>query len=192
MNLLGRRLDDWKRESWLDRSQRPEERLIRFDRWVRKQLSERLDWAWAGDTKDRRVEQCRIYLERMVLALWRRGWFLDGEALATHIIMAISTLGAQQRADKVRDFWPYFQAVVDRYVGVNSEEIRDQALRAGSHVSQAMALIGKALGPTLPELMAQRTGEVAQAKAETLREKQARLKRLQAEKKGSADQPQLF
>lgn len=178
--------------AWIDGKLRPEARLLKFDVWVRRQLEERLDWSWAGSQKSRRIEQCRIYLERIVLGLWRRGWMLDGAALAEHLVKAIEAVGAQQRAGKVQSFWPYFQAAVDRYVGSNAEELKEQALRAGSHVAQAMAVIASLRAPTLPELAAQRAGEVSGAKEESLRARQSKERRLQAHNRAVADQPRLF
>jgi hypothetical protein len=156
----------------------PEERLLRFDAWVRAELASRLDWSWAGVHKEKRIEQCRVYLERMVIALWRRGWMLDGRRLAARIEAMLDAFGTYQRAGKVADFWPYFRATVDRYVGQNAEEIQREALAAGSHVSQALAAVlahRPSQGPSLPELVAQRAGEVAEAKEQTLRQRQARL-----------------
>lgn len=197
MNVLQRVLDE--REQRVEGTELPpEERLQRFDAWVTGQLAARLDWGWAGAHKQRRIEQCRVYLERMVIALWRRGWMLDGKRLAARIEAMLDAVGGYQRAGKVDDFWPYFRAAVDRYVGQNAEEIQRDALAAGAHVSQALAAIlahQPSRGPSLPELVAQRAGEVAAAKAETLRERQARLRaRKRAERdacKANARQPQL-
>lgn len=166
----------------------PAERLIKFDSWVRGELARRIDWAWAGAQRERRIEQCRLCLEKLVLDLWRRGWLLDGKKLARHIEAVLDSVARQQKAGKVADFWAYFQASVTRYVGVNAEELREEAMRAGTHVSQLLNVLGvraAATGPALPELIAQRAVEVAQAKVETLREKIAK-----ARKRPSADDGQ--
>ena len=190
MNILQQALDDrtdpvalkQRREDaaksadvWQLRKERPEVRLLAFDRWVRLELETRLDWAWAGAQRERRIEQCRIQLERIVLDLWRRGWMLDGKALAARIVGVLDTIGAYQRAGKVADFWPYFVASVNRYVGANAEEIQDQARSIGAQMGGLMALLKKPTeGPTLPELAAQRADEITKAKEETLRTKLAR------------------
>jgi hypothetical protein len=178
---------------WAHAEQPPESRLLKFDAWARSQLAARIDWAWAGPHKERRIEQARVYLERMVLDLWRRGWMLDGRRLAARITTMLDVVGSYQRAGKVRDFWPYFRATVDRYVGLNSEELQAEALRAGAAVGQALNAIlkhaGAVRGPSLPELVAQRAQEVAEAKAESLRERQARVR---ARRKADAQQQHLL
>ena len=177
--------DDAAVIAWLNQGAAPEERLLKFDAWSRKILADKLDWTWAGEAKGKRIEQCRIYLERIVLELWRRGWMLDGRRLAAHIERAIDAIAAQQKAGKIAAFWPYFQASIERYVGSNAEEIREEAMRAGSHISQALTAVGihrRATGTSIPELIAQRTEEISTAKAETLRSKLSRARqRAQAE-----------
>lgn len=158
----------------------PAERLIKFDAWVRGELARRIDWTWAGAQRERRIEQCRLCLEKLVLDLWRRGWMLDGKKLARHIEAVLDAVARQQKAGKVQDFWAYFQASVNRYVGANAEELREEAMRAGTHVSQLLNVLGvraAPTGPALPELIAQRAGEVAQAKEQTLREKIAKARK---------------
>ena len=200
MNILSEYLDSreeversrWA-SGWTETSLPAAERLLRFDTWVTGRLEAHLDWTWAGEAKAKRIEQCRVYLERIVLDLWRRGWLLDGRALARHLQLVLVAIGQQQKAGKVQSFWPYFQAAVNRYVGVNSEEIRDEAMKAGSHISQALALLGRTKAPTLPELAAQRVGEIQHAKEQkSVRSEMSKARRLQAQKKAIADQPQLF
>ena len=182
---------------WQDRRQAAEQRLPAFDTWLRRELAARIDWTWAGDqpAQLRRIEQARIYLERLVLNLWRRGWMLDGRELAAHLTGCLDSIGRYQKAGKIESFWPYFTATVDRYVGQNAETLRDQSLRVGTHIAQLTNLLAKAApaaGPTLPELLATRADEVTTAKAETLRTKLARQRAEQAARKADAQQPQLF
>lgn len=192
--------DDRQREEklqqiWGTASNDPARRLLMFDAWIRRQLSARLDWTWANGQEVRRIEQCRLYLERLVLELWRRGWMLDGQRLAAHLIGVLDRIGKYQRAGKVAEFWPYFRATVDRYVGANAEEIQAEAMSAGAHIGQVLGALGvrrTASGQPLPELLARRRGEIADAKEETLRLKQSRLRRLQARGKAAAEQQQLF
>jgi|GEM_PF-1112400 len=183
-------------EAWqLGSGKTPEARLLAFDRWVRIELAERLEWAWAGAHKERRIEQCRIKLESVVLDLWRRGWMIDGHRLAARITELLNAAGKYQRAGKVADFWAYFGVACDRYVGANAEEIRDESMRAGAHVSQLLGALGIQAGakaPALPELIAQRADEIVKAKAETLREKLSRARARQAACKADAQQPQLW
>lgn len=181
--------------AWLNGGTAPEARLLAFDRWVNGQLAVRLDWAWAGEAKEKRIEQCRVYLERLVLDLWKRGWMLDGKRLAKHIEKVLDAIGTYQRAGKIANFWAYYQASVDRYVGGNAEDIRDEAMHVGAHVGQVLRAIGverSAAGAPLPALVAQRAAEIATAKEETLRTKQARLRAQDAKQRAAAAQPTLF
>lgn len=174
--------------AWLWGDRTPEHRLAAFDRWVRLELEARLDWTWAGAAKSKRIEQCRLELERLMKDLAARGWLLDGRRLAGLITDALDDVAGAQRKGQVRDFWPYFRACVGRYVGANAEEIREDAMSLGTHVGQvfeALARDAKRKGPTLPELVAQRAGE-------TLRERLARQRRREALKKAEAAQRQLF
>ncbi len=193
MNVFSQLLDERDQaHDWQHAEQPPAARLLKFDAWSRKQLATRLDWTWAGSQREKRIEQARVYLEQLVLGLWRRGWFLDGRRLADRITGMLDTVASYQKTGKVREFWPYYKATVDRYVGLNSEELQAEAMRAGASIGQAMAAILKAsnrTAPTLPELMAQRAQEVAQAKEETLRAQQARLR---AQSRQDAGQPQLL
>lgn len=162
-------------------------RLEKFDRWLRNELATRIDWTWAGVHRDRRIEQCRLHMERLVLELWRRGWMLDGKRLSAHLIKCLDAVAAYQKKGGIDDFWAYFKSSVNRYVGANAEELNTEAMRAGAHVNQLLAAFGvKAAptGPTIPELLAQRTDEVAKAK--TIREEQQAARR--ARKAAATDQ----
>lgn len=207
MDVLGQHLDERRRATaqggnvsadlvrWLNRDEAPEVRLLRFDAWLRAELASRLDWAWAGAQRERRIEQCRIYLERLVLDLWRRGWMLDGRALATRLQGVLDRVASYQKAGRVGEFWPYFRATVDRYVGQNAEELQAEAMGMGAHVGQLLSAIkanSRPVAAALPELLAQRREEIDRAKAETLREKQARQRARDAACRADADQPRLF
>lgn len=181
--------------AWISRQTPAEVRLLKFDSWLRGKLAERLDWTWAGDLKARRIEQARLYLERMVLDLWKRGWMLDGRHLAGRILTLLDAVAEYQKAGKIRSFWPYFCATVDRYVGLNSEELQADAMRVGSTVEQLLGPLGikrHSQAPTLPELVAARADEVTKAKGETLRSKQARERARLAACKAKAAEAQLF
>jgi hypothetical protein len=182
-------------DDWMVTGSAPEERLLKFDAWARRQLSTRLQWPTDARKKARQIEQCRVRLERLVIELWRRGWCLDGQRLAKHILAAIDDIGAAQRAGRVKDFWPFYCRVIDSYVGINAEEIQTEARSLSGARS-----VGDILGPlvqrlqaaTLPDLIAQRRQEITQAKKDTLRSKIARHRALQAVSNADAQQPQLF
>jgi hypothetical protein len=184
----GRPVDDWMLTVLA-----PEERLLKFDAWVRRQLAERLQWPTDARRRSKLIEQCRVKLERLVMDLWRRGWMLDGKRLAKHLLSALDDIAAAQAAGRVKDFWPFFCRVVDRYVGLNAEEIQREA-RACAGAKPICAALSwlvdrrsapASAGPTLPELVAQR-------REETLRDKLSRSRRSEAAKAATKDQLQLF
>jgi len=182
----GRPADDWMLPLLA-----PEDRLLKFDAWMRRQLESRLQWPERGRLKAKEIEQCRIRIERLVIELWRRGWLLDGQRLANHIRAALDDIAAAQAAGRVKKFWPFFCQVVDRYVGINSEEIQAEA-RAVAGARPIGSILSSIIierptqpapqGPTLPELVAQRHEE-------TLREKLARRRRF--EQKQASEKAQL-
>jgi hypothetical protein len=138
------------------------------------------------------VEQCRVKLERLVIDLWRRGWLLDGKRLAKHILAALDDIASAQKEGRIEKFWPFFCRVVDRYVGINSEEIQAEArAMAGARpIGSILSYIierpkGTPGGPTLPELVAQR-------REETLREKLARRRKAEAARAAGKTQLQLL
>jgi hypothetical protein len=179
-------------EDWMLSVLAPEERLLKFDIWVRCQLYSRILWPGTQAMQRKLVEQCRVKVERLVIDLWRRGWLLDGRRLADHITAALDDIGAAQRAGRVQEFWPFFCRVIDRYVGINSEEIQAEA-RAMSGARPVSSIIeGLGLGsrsaaaaPTLPELVAQRGQE-------TLRERLARRRKSEATQASQKAQLPLF
>lgn len=175
---------DQSTRQWMQQDLPAEQRLIKFDGWVRRELEVSIDWQWAGEHKAKRVEQCRMELENLVLGLWRRGWLLDGHKMAAHIKLALADISAAQKAGRVHDFWPFFKSVVARYVGINSEEIREEAMSAGVAVADVFSLLQKK-ATSLPDLIAQR-------REETLREKQTKARRTEARKLAEKAQAQLF
>lgn len=174
---------DASTREWMQQDRPAAARLLKFDRWVRGRLESTIDWSWAGTGKARRIEQCRVELEGLVLELWRRGWMLDGTRLAARIDAALADIAKAQRAGRVREFWPFYKAVVARFVGVHAEEIKDEAMSAGVAVADVFAMLKKK-APALPELLAQRRGEI--------REAQAEARRKESRAKAAASEPQLF
>lgn len=183
----GQDLRDLDAMVWFNQEKPPELRLLRFDSWVRVQLNTRLDWTWAGDAKQKRIEQCRIELNNVCKHLFKRGWMFDGERLAKRITDLLDVVGKYQRAGKVLDFWSYYKSAVDRYVGANAEELREEALQAGVHVGQIFRQLSRQLpvAPSIPELVAKR-------EEESLRAKLSRQRQMDGAGKGAADEPQLF
>ncbi len=158
----------------------PEQRLLAFDQWVCRELAARLQWPDNAEKKAKLIGQCRAELEKLVLELWRRGWMLDGKRLADHITGVLSQIAERQRAGQVKDFYPFFRHVVSTYVGANAEEIQAEARRTPT-VGSLLATMGVArkistMGPSIPELVAQR-------REETLREKLTRARKSSTKEK---------
>jgi hypothetical protein len=170
---------------WWQTDQKPEDRLLKFDRWLAAELAERLLWPADKKQAAKLLHQCRAEFERLVLDLWRRGWMLDGLRLARHIRTALDEVGTAQRERRVLDFWPFFRRVVGAYVGSNAEEIRAEAMSIGAQVGQIMSGIARQKAPALPELVAQR-------REETLREKLTRRRKAEAAQAAGKAQLPLF
>lgn len=204
MNILQAHLDDREGKHhegaeadrrWL--SERggidPAERLQRWDNWLVKTLQTSLAWPADPGRREKLLRQCASEMTVMVRHLAGRGWLLDGEALAGHVRAVLGPIAAAQKAGKIGDFYPYFRATVSRYVGANAEEIQAEARRTGT--DEGTRTVGDILsglrirGATMTELLAQRAGEVANAKATTLREKQASIR---ARAKAADTQGRLF
>ena len=157
--------DRWLRErGGID----PDERLQRWDTWLRKTLAETLQWPASKTAAFRLQCQCANEMTTMVRQLRGRGWLLDGDALAQHVRACLAPIAAQQRAGKVEDLWPYFRASIRRYVGANAEEIQLHARRTGADEgAQSMSALMTALNlgavkpkaESLTELITRRAGE---------------------------------
>ncbi len=196
MDVLGQYLDEREAEPAFPPLGRPSgERLEKFDRWLRHQLAKRIDWRWAGDevAQGRRLEQARFHVEQLVINLWRRGWLLDGAILGKHIIAPLQAVSDYQKRGTIKEFWPYFTATINRYVGVNSEEIQVEAKRMGATMSNLLAELGSKLaqnGPTLTELLALRESERENDRC-GLREKQRAYRAKEREKANDLQMPLL-
>jgi hypothetical protein len=206
MNVLGQLLDDrddGKREEreaeerWLRERAGidPAERLQSWDRWIRATLTAALVFPTERAARERLIGQCAAEMTELAKQLRGRGWLLDGKALAEHVQAVLQPIGKAQRAGKIGDFWPYFRTAVARYVGLNAEEIQQHARRVGAEEgarSVGAVLAGLRVTESMTELLARRAEEVATAKAETLREKQARLRAKDAARRAEQEQPRLF
>lgn len=185
----------------------PAERLQSWDRWVRGRLRDMLVWPAGAQEREKRIAQCAAEMTVLAKQLRGRGWLLDGAALAQLVDAVLEPIGKAQRGGKVADFWPYFRASVKRYVGVNAEEIQQKARRTGADAGmQPVGALLAAMGldalqtvpaePSMTELLVTRAAEVTEAKAETLRARQARVRAQesaqQAACKADAQQTQLL
>lgn len=191
MNVFDACLDGWE-TGWENRHAGAGERLTKFDLWLYRQLKGRIDWSWSGDetAQGRRINQARKYVERMVLALWKRGWLLDGAVLAKHVIAPLNVIGEYQKKGTIKEFWPYFCATIDRYVGVNSEEIQIEAKRIGATMAVLLSDLAQ-ITPSLTELLALRANEAANERT-GLREKQRLWRAGMAQSEADSEQMKLF
>lgn len=192
MNVLGSYLEareDRRREQrtaddlWLREGAGidPAERLLSWDRWLAEKLATSLRWPAEPAARERLIRQCAAEITVLARQLRGRGWLLDGKALAAHVQALLEPIAKAQQAGKIGDFWPYFRAAVGRYVGSHAEEIQAHARRTGADESGLM--IGAILSGlnilrpvSMTELLTERAGEIASAKQETLRAKQAKLR----------------
>lgn len=169
-------------DDWMLAVAAPEERLLKFDGWIKSQLATRLKWPADERRRIKLLGQCSVRLETMILELWRRGWMLDGKELSTHIRAALDDIAAAQAAGRVKEFFPFFCGVVDRYVGLNAEKIQAEARRlrgtrnAGDLIKTALAPM-LAAGPSITELVAQRRSEINQERESKLRTKLTRARK---------------
>lgn len=193
MDVLGQFLDAREADPVFPSPKMPVgERLEKFDRWLRHQLKQRIDWTWAGDeiAQGRRREQARFHVEHLVRELWRRGWLLDGASLGKHLIAPLNIIGEYQKKGTIKEFWPYFCATIDRYVGVNSEEIQIEAKRIGATMAVLLSDLAQ-ITPSLTELLALRANEAANERT-GLREKQRLWRAGMAQSEADSEQMKLF
>jgi hypothetical protein len=165
----------------------PAERLLKWDAWLRATLRKTLRWPASQAAAARLAAQRANQVTVMARQLRRRGWLLDGDALARHVCACLEPVAAAQRAGKTGDFRPCFKAPLRRHAGANAEEIQLHARRAGADAgAQPMGAVpaapglGSAVKPrgeSLTGLITRRADEVSQAK--TLRRRQADARRPQ-------------
>ncbi len=172
----------------------PAERLIKWERWLRSQLRERLKWPADEVKREKLVGQCSAEVTQMVRHIHGRGWLLDGDALATLVRSLLEPVAIAQREGKVRKFWPYFQSSVRAFVGNNAEEIQQHARQHGgdagfTSMASAIAGLGIGRGRSMTELITDTAGEVKEAKS--LRDQLQALRR-QARCKTDARQGHLL
>ncbi len=172
----------------------PAERLLKWERWLRGQLRERLKWPSEEVKREKLVGQCAAEITAMVRQIHGRGWLLDGNALAALVRSLLNPIAIAQSQGKVRKFWPYFQRSVRDYVGNNAEEIQHQARRTGgdegfTSISTAIAGLGLNRGPSMTELITANDQEIQVSKS--LRDQQRAL-RQQARCNADAQQGQLL
>lgn len=158
---------------WLDNGRRPEERLLKFDTWLRRELANRLDWTWAGSAREKRIEQCRIHLVRLVVQLWQRGWMLDGKRPAAQLQDLLEHVATYQKKGRHRGFLGLIQ-IIGR--AIRRPKRRGDPGGVGNQINQIWATLlaqKPAVGPKIGDLLQQRHEETLRAKLSQARRREA-------------------
>ena len=153
----------------------PAERLVSFEKWLARQLAEKVIWPRDPRRKNKQIHQCKGFVLKFVVDLKKCGWLFDGPLLARVINDKLSEIRRAQEKTQVDDLWPFFKALFDRYAGERAEELKEQSMRSGYHISKIEAGI-----KTVPEIVAQAHDERVRDQAKSLRK---RLVKEEAERK---------
>lgn len=137
--------------------------IRRWRRRCRATLLRDLQWPEDEAKRERQIAHCTALLETMARHLYQRGWLLDESALGRLVKDCIAPVAAAQKAGKVRELYPYLKTTVERYVGLNAEEIQRAAKTSGADVGSSMDHLIRGLGhvlgrpaPTMTEILAER------------------------------------
>jgi len=168
-------------QQWLDETRAPEDRLLRFDAWLSALLAEKIEWPRDPGRRRKLLGQCRTLVEGMIIELRNRGWLFDGKPLAAHVQAAIEEVAKAQKEGRIEDLWPFFRALMHRYVGTRAEELREQAYSTRCHITQIL----DGLDRRIPDMVARR-------KEETLKEKLAKRRQSEVAKAKQKDQLSLL
>lgn len=149
------------------------QRKVKFDRWVRAQIAQKLAAALPETPaqRARQIGQIAELVETMLVHLYQRRWLLDGQRLAAHVTAALDEIARAHAAGRVRSLYLFSQVVICRYVGTHAEEIQQEARKQeglATALLQAGALFRE---PSLVELAAYRRD--ANVKAELAAARQA-------------------
>ncbi len=133
------------------------ERLAAWREWAAKKLIADFSLPEDPAARARLVGQCTAELERLVRALFDRGWLIEGKRLAQVVSDCLAPIAEAQRGGKIADFYPYFRAAVRRYVGAHAEEIQRAARRDGADAASAFhgglaIALGMLRGPQAPSI----------------------------------------
>lgn len=114
-----------KFSDWLNFKDSPEERLAKFEAWLRFLLSDTLEFSSNRSLADRQIGQCVAIVKATIWELEQRHFRLDGEHLKGWIESKITDIAQSQRKNLIKDFYPYFKRCWDHYVGERAEELRE-------------------------------------------------------------------
>ena len=158
----------------------PAERLVAFEKWLARQLQEKLIWPHDQYRQKKQIHQCKGFILKFIVELKQRGWLFDGPLLAQVINDKLNEIRSAQEKNRVDDLWPFFKSLFDRYAGERAEELKEQSMRSGYHISNIQAGI-----KTMPEI-------VAQANEERLRDQVKSVRRRRAKEEAELKQLKLL
>lgn len=143
----------------------PGERLAAFESWLWEEMVNRLVWPREEATRARMIGQCRTFILSAVADMDRHGFLFQPRPLAALLREKLDQIGTLQRQGKVQNLYPYFRACWQGWVRREADDLRDQAMSAGSHVTQIMASLQRPApaGPSMPDVVAQSLREQAAA-----------------------------
>ncbi len=163
--------DTYSQPSWMEVKGPPAERLVSFEKWLAKELESKLIWPRDPHRKNKQIHQCKGFVLKFVVELKQRGWLFDGPLLARLINDKLSEIRRTQEKNRVDDLWPFLEAIFDRYAGERAEELKEQSMRTGYHISIIEAGI-----KTMPQIVAEADEERVRDQAKTVRKRLAKEK----------------
>lgn len=158
----------------------PAERLVKFEFWLRHQLTDRLVWPADERKMDRQIGQCQRFVAGFLCDLNRRGWLFDGPVLARIITDKLDDIAKRQKAGAIEDLWIYLRSVWSQYADAAAEKFHKEAMSAGYHISKIMRGL-----VTIPQATAERAGQISA-------EKLAKARRALDRQRAQLDQPELL
>ena len=147
-------------------SSAPAERLVAFERWLYREMAQRLEWPEDRAAREKQIGQCRSFVMGAVGDLERHGFLFQPRELAILIREKLDAIGRLQKAGKVENLYPYFRAVWQTWVRCEADQLRERAKLCGAHIDSVMAnmLRGVILPPvSIPEIVSQSLREQAAA-----------------------------
>lgn len=165
--------------TWTNPKAKPAKRLHAFHRWLQYIIAK----AFAGEKQltPRLLGQLKNTVLKSVRELNDHGYLLDGDALAEFLQAKLSNLEKYHKTGHIRTLYPYFKNAWDGYVRIHAEELKEQSMSIGMHISN----LTTDYKPTIPELEAQRHKE---SLTEALKKQRKRT----ARKASEAKQQTLF
>jgi hypothetical protein len=144
------------------------ERLAAWRGWCAKHLLATFrHWPAEEAAQKHAVGLCIAELEVIAKHLHERAWLFDAKRLAQIVTKVTAPIATAQAAGKIDNFFPYFRRSVRAYVGMQAEELQQQARRDGvdgaSAIGDVLAgVFGRLRTPSIVEDLADRRQEARQ------------------------------